>query len=314
MTGPGAGTTTGAATPWLPDPAPTRDAWTSGAGPLVEVVSPEALTRVGARAPLAGYVAQLWGRRSFLWEEARGRVIGRTRETVLGQAWLVVRPVLDGLAYYVVFGLLLGSRRGIDNYVGYLVVGTFLFAFTSQCLTSSTRSIRTGRALVRAFTFPRASLPVSAVLQGVVSLGPALLAMLLLVVVLPERERWGWSALLFPLVVALQAVFVLGASLVVARVGAVLPDVNQLISVLLRFWFYGSGVFFSFDGAVSHPVLLALVHANPMFLVIDAARDCLLYARTPAFSTWAALTAWALGSLVAGITFFWHGEESYGRA
>jgi teichoic acid transport system permease protein len=302
-----------AATPWLPAPEQPPSRWANDAGPQVEVVSLETLTRVGARPPLGRYVAQLWDRRAFLWDEARGRVTSGTRETVLGQAWLVVRPVLDGLAYYVVFGLLLGSRRGIENYVGYLIVGTFLFAFTSQCVTSSTRSIRAGRNLVRAFAFPRASLPVSVVLQGVLSFVPALLAMLVLVVALPDRESWGWSALLLPVVIALQVVFVLGISLVVARVGAALPDVSQVVSVLLRFWFYASGVFFSFETVVEAPTLLAVVHANPMFLVIDAARGCLLYGSPPSLSAWVALSAWSFGALAAGLVLFWHGEESYGR-
>lgn len=303
----------GAVWPWAPDPDPVAVERPARGGPLVELIAPDELTRVGARPALRRYVAQLWGRRSFLWHEARAKVTSGVRETLLGQAWLVVRPVLDGLAYFVVFGLLLDVRRGVPNFLGYLIVGTFLFAFTSQCVTSAGRSIHAQRTVIRAFTFPRASVPFSVALQGLLGLLPSMAAMLALLLVLPERASWTWHALLFPGVLALQAVFVTGVCLVVARLGAMLPDVNQLITVLLRFWFYGSGVFFSFDRLDLPPAVLAAVHANPMFLVLDAARDCLLYARAPLGGTWLALGAWAAGTFALGFLFFWRGEESYGR-
>lgn len=303
---------TGAVWPWAPGPVPD-DERDPGHGPLVEVVAPGDLTRVGARPTLGRYLVLLWERRSFLWHEARAKVTSGVRETLLGQAWLVVRPVLDGLAYFVVFGLLLDVHRGIPNFLGYLLVGTFLFAFTSQCVTAAGRSIHANRNVIRAFTFPRASVPFSVVLQGLVSLVPAMVAMLGLLLVLPERASWTWHALLFPLVLALQALFVTGVCLVVARLGAALPDVNQLIAVLLRFWFYGSGVFFSFDRLGLPPAVLDLVRVNPMFLVLDAARDCLLYGRAPAGGTWLLLGGWASGALVVGFLVFWRGEESYGR-
>lgn len=306
-------TGSGAVWPWAPAATRPPDPAPDPGGSRVEVVDPADLTRVGARPPLGRYTAALWGRRSFLWHEARARVTSGVRETLLGQAWLIVRPVLDGLAYFVVFGLLLDVRRGVPNFIGYLVVGTFLFAFTSQSVTSAGRSIHASRNVIRAFAFPRASVPFSVVLQGVLGLAPSMVAMLGLLLVLPERASWTWHALLFPVVLTLQVVFVTGTCLVVARLGAMLPDVNQLIAVLLRFWFYGSGVFFSFEQLDLPPTLLTVVHANPMFLVLDAARDCLLYGRAPAGGTWLLLGAWSVGVLLVGYVFFWRGEETYGR-
>jgi teichoic acid transport system permease protein len=297
---------------WLPAAA-RAGADGGAASPAGGPVLVDGLVRVGARPPLPTYLRGLWDRRHFLWREARAKVASGTRETVLGQAWLVVRPVVDGLAYFVVFGLLLGVSRGIPNFPGYLIVGVFLFSFTAQCVTSGTRSVRAGRNLVRAFTFPRAALPLSVVLQNLLTLVPTLVAMLGLLRVLPDREPMTWHAVAFPLVLVLQTAFVTGLTLVVARLGAALPDLNQVVAVAMRLWLYGSAVFFSFDRFVEHPRLLELVQANPMFLVLDASRDCLLYGRAPAPSTWLGLTAWALGSLVVGLLVFWHGEESYAR-
>ena len=41
-----------------------------------------------------------------------------TRTRCSATLWLIGRPILDGFAYYVIFGVLLGTSRGVDNYVG----------------------------------------------------------------------------------------------------------------------------------------------------------------------------------------------------
>lgn len=279
----------------------------------LEIVSTGRLKPVGARPPVRTYLRQLWGRRHFLWAEAHAKVTSGTRETLLGQAWLVISPVLNGLAFFLIFGVILETSRGIPNFLGYLIIGVFLFQFTSQCVSRGAHSIASGRNLIRAFTFPRASLPVSVVLRGMLNLGPVLAAMVLLIVVLPTKERWTAAALLFPAVLALQLLFVTGLTLLFARLAAMLPDLNQLISVALRIWLYGSAVFFSIERFEDFPLVFDIMRANPMFMVLDAARDCLLYGTVPAASTWIGLSAWSLGALLVGFLFFWQGEESYGR-
>ena len=279
----------------------------------IEVVSSTRLTRVGARSPLASYIQQIWRRRHFLWADAQAKVTSGTRETMLGTAWLVIKPILDGLTYFLIFGLLLKSSRGIENFLGYLIIGVFLFSFTTRCVTSGATSIRAGRNLIRAFDFPRAALPISVVLREMLNMVPVLAAMAVILAVLPPAEAITWRVILVPGVFALQLVFCTGLALLLARAAAKVPDLNQLISFAMRLWLYGSGVFFSYDQFIDHPTVLTLMAANPMFMVLDMVRDCLLYGVSPAGSTWLALSAWAFGTLIIGFLYFWHGEESYGR-
>jgi teichoic acid transport system permease protein len=281
---------------------------------VLEVVSTRRLTQVGARPPIRTYLGQLWSRRHFLWAEARAKVTSGTRETLLGQAWMVINPILNGIAYYLIFGKLLTGERGIENFLGYLVIGVFLFQFATQCVSNGAKSIQSGRNLIRAFTFPRASLPLSVVLRGILNLVPTLAAMFLILLALPEQERWTPAALLFPAVLLLQILFITGLALFLARLASMLPDLNQLIGVAMRFWLYASAVFFSIDRFQKYPWIVGLMEANPMYMVLHAARDCLLYGTVPAASTWIGLSMWAVGTLVLGFLFFWKGEESYGRA
>ena len=107
-----------------------------GSGKRTETVSAGRLSPVGARPSLRTYTAQLWDRRHFLVAEARAKVSAGTRETVLGKLWLILKPILDGLTYYLIFGLILQTSRGIDDFIGYLVIGVFMFSFTTRCITA----------------------------------------------------------------------------------------------------------------------------------------------------------------------------------
>ncbi|WP_369371482.1 ABC transporter permease [Promicromonospora sp. Populi] len=272
------------------------------------------LSRVGARPPLGQYVRLLWARRHFLWADARAKVTSGTRQSLLGNAWMVLNPLLNGLAYYLIFGLLMRSSRGIDNFIGYLLIGVFLFQFTTQSINGGARSVQSGKNLIRAFTFPRAALPISVVLRNVLNLGPTLVTLAALIYFVPPAEEYTWRIALVAAALALQVMFTTGLSLLVARWAAALPDVTNLIGMVMRIWLYGSAVFFSFDRLlVDYPDLKFWLEANPMFIVLDIVRDCVLYATTPDPVRWVWLGGWAVGTLVIGFVAFWRAEESYGR-
>lgn len=280
-----------------------------------EVLRLDGLTPVYRQPPLADYVAQLWGRRHFIVADARGRVVSGSRGTILGLGWLVLRPLLDGAAYYVIFGLLLGTQRGVENFVGYLLVGVFMFGYTTRALNSGSMALVNGRNIVKAFSFPRASLPLGAVVRETLTTVPTLLTMIALVLALPPREVITPLWLLFPVIVAVQGVFNAGVALVAARLVARVPDLQHLIPVLTRFWFYGSGVFFVFENLRfldERPGLLAALQLNPLYVVLDMSRDVLLYGQAPGVGSWALLLGWATVAGLGGFVYFWRGEESYG--
>ena len=272
------------------------------------------LSRVGARPPLGQYIALLWERRHFLWADARAKVASGTRQSLLGKAWLVLNPLIDGAVYFLVFGMLMKGARDIDNFVGYLLIGVFLFQFTTQSITGAARSVQSGKNLIRAFTFPRAALPIAEVLRNLLNLGPTLLTLGALIYFTEPVEEYTWRLALVPAALALQVMFTTGISLLVARWAAALPDIVNLVRMTTRVWLYASAVFFSFDTLLAdQPELQRWLEANPMFIVLDIVRDCVLYATTPDPMRWVWLGGWAVGTLLIGFITFWSAEESYGR-
>src|SRR5579875_1476239 len=122
------------------------------------------LHRAGARLPVAEYTQRLWFRRWFVAAYASASNAVGYEGNFLGQAWQLLTPLLNILVYYLIFGLLLHTNRGVQNYIAFLSVGVFVFSFMQTSLISGSKSITGNIGLVRALQFPRAVLPVSTTL------------------------------------------------------------------------------------------------------------------------------------------------------
>lgn len=274
----------------------------------------EGLTPVGVRPSLSEYIRQLWERRHFIWMDARHRVLSQNSRNRLGSAWLLLKPLMDAAFYFLIFGLVLNiSREGIDNFGAYIIVGVLMFRATATTVTSSSNAISSGKAIIRAFSFPRAAIPISAVLRDGLQMVWAVGAMLVMIAVIPPHELPSLTWLLVIPILALQWMLNMGITFILARVGFRFPDMNQLMSFVSRVLMYGSGVIFPIDRFVdSNPIIASLIQINPIYHMLVMYREILMDGTVPALEHWMILGAWAVGLTLIGLIFFWRGEETYG--
>lgn len=291
---------------------PERARWfSSGPAPRTVAFDSTRLRAVGARPPLTDYLAQLWASRHFVVYDARVRLSVSQEHTLLGKAWLVLNPVLLGLTFLLVFGLLLGTGRGVENFIAYLLVGIMLFTYSSRSIVSGARSLASGRALIRGFSFPRVALTLSINVRELMSQGFVLAAMAAMILVIPPLEPVTWRWLLLVPIVALQTVFNWGAGMLLAPLVHRVPDVANLLSFAMRIWMYASGIFYDPARFVADERWLTLFEANPLYQVLSMARSCLLYGQSPPWWAWTYLVVAALGTWLVGLWVFWRNEESY---
>lgn len=277
------------------------------------LVDTKQLARVGARPNFIDYMVSIWNYRHFIFHDSKARVQSGNRQDRLGSAWLLLNPLLNGIGYYLIFGLLLESNRGIENFVGYLVIGVFLFQISTRSIVNGAKAIRSNSNVIQAFNFPRATLIVSVNVRELIASVPVLLAMLLLVLLIDPVEEITWRWLLLIPAVLLQMLFNLGTGFILAPLVARFGDLVHVISFMMRFWLFASCVMFSIERYANWPLIKTIVEINPLYLVLSIVRDSLLYAETPQWQSWVGLAAWALGALCVGVLYFWRGEESYGR-
>ncbi|WP_372341467.1 ABC transporter permease [Streptomyces sp. CC224E] len=272
----------------------------------------------GARPSLPAYVRQLWQRRHFISSFSTAKLTAQYSQAKLGQVWQVLTPLLNAAVYYLIFGKLMGTSRGVPDYIPFLVTGVFVWTFTQSSVMAGTKAISGSLGLVRALHFPRASLPISYCLQQLQQL---LFSMCALVVILlatgvPPAVSW----LLAVPALTLQFTFNTGLALIMARLGSKTPDLAQLMPFLLRTWMYASGVMWSLThltaGRDVPAVVTTLLQINPAAVYIDLMRFALIDSFTAGQlppHIWALAAGWALLAGVGGFIYFWKAEETYGR-
>jgi teichoic acid transport system permease protein len=320
--------------------------------PLAELAARHNLKPSSERPPVLAYLRNLWRRLTFIMAFATARNIAMYTEARLGQLWQVLTPLLNAGVYYFIFGIILGTNRGIPDFVSFLVTGVFVFNFTQRAFISSSSVITNSLPLIRALQFPRASLPLAYV---VIELQQMLLSMgVLVVIVLAAGEPLTWYWLLAIPALLLQTIFNVGVGLTVARAGAQVSDFSQLLPFLLRTWMYMSGVLFSTltlantGFGKAHREIVALLQLNPAALYITLVRDALLktqresqpgakpfnaakcaqwvhFPKTNLFNSahchpvtnpdhyWYYAIGWAVVAVVVGFFYFWRAEAKYGR-
>lgn len=276
------------------------------------------LTVSGARPGLFEYIRQLWGRRHFIMAFSRAKLTAQYSQAKLGQLWQVATPLLNALVYYLIFGLILGTRKGMTQevFIPFLVTGVFVFTFTQSSVMAGVRAISGNLGLVRALHFPRASLPISFSLQQLQQL---LFSMIVLAVVAVAFGSYpGPSWLLIIPALMMQFLFNTGLAMIMARLGSKTPDLAQLMPFVMRTWMYASGVMFSIPVMLKDkPDWIAnVLQYNPAAIYMDLIRFALIdgYGSENLPShVWVVALGWAVLVGVVGFVYFWKAEERYGR-
>lgn len=265
------------------------------------------------RPPIKEYLRELWARRYFIVAFASARNIAVYNTARLGQVWQVLTPLLNAAVYYLVFGILLHTKSGVPNYIAYLVCGIFVFTYTQRSIQSGARAIIDNLGFIRAMHFPRATLPLAMVIVELQQLAISMVVLAVIVLLTGEPITPAWL-LVFPALL-LQTMFNIGGSFVLARLGANVPDVSQLLPFVLRTWLYLSGVFYSIQNkAKDAPHLIKfLLEVNPGSVYIELVRDALLHEHEAGPHTWLYAVIWAIVGLLVGFMIFYRGEETYGR-
>jgi teichoic acid transport system permease protein len=328
---------------------PEIDASTLAGEPLADLAARYGLRPSAARPGVFVYARQLWDRRHFIVGFATARNVAMYTEARLGQLWQVLTPLLNAAVYYLIFGIILDTSRGVPNFLAFLITGIFIFNFTQRAFITTSRVMPDSLPLIRALPFPRACLPIGYVL---IELEQLVMSMIVLtVIVLASGEPLTWYWLLAPPALALQALFNVGMGLSLARVGAGADDFSQLLPFLIRTWLYFSGVMFSIQTIGSlrhHHTLTHLLQINPAAVYIGLVRNAILQSQRTGWpgskpynaancalyhtgkkpyleysaychgtvsmnGLWLWGIGWAIVALVVGFVFFWQAETRYGR-
>jgi teichoic acid transport system permease protein len=256
--------------------------------------------------PIRGYVRQLWRRRQFAFELARTNLRAQHFNTVLGQLWLVLNPLLLGFVYFLLVGIVREGDRG-SVFLAHLLLGLFAFRLVSMSVKQGARSVVGGGRLILNTAFPRTLLPLASVLTAFMRFLPTLgvYAVVHVVAGLAVGLHLLWTVPIFALFVVLAA----GAAMLAAAAQVYFRDLTNILPYFLRIWLYLSPVLY-----YAHEIperFRPIAAANPLYPLVGSLSDVVNRGEAPSPAFLAGGLAWALGIFLVGAFFFMSREREF---
>jgi teichoic acid transport system permease protein len=256
--------------------------------------------------PLMPYVRELWRRREFAVEMSRTDLREQHFNTVFGQAWLVLNPLLLAAVYFVLVDILRRGHRP-EGFLAHLVGAVFAYYFVSDTVRRSIRSVTSGGRLILNSSFPRTLLPLSAVITGIKRFGPMMVIYIPIYFLSgrPLTAQLLWLPGLFVLMTVLAA----GLAMIVAATQVYFRDLKNFLPYMLRVWLYASPILYTV--AQMPERYKVLLWANPLGPLLAGWSNVLDRAVAPTPHQLAAGAVWAIGLFIAGAWFFVSREREF---
>jgi ABC-type polysaccharide/polyol phosphate export permease len=199
----------------------------------------------------------------------------RGADTVLGNLWWVLDPLLQ-MVVYVVLVALISRGRGIEDYPLFIFAAILPWKWFTASVMDATTSVASQDRLIKQIAFPKIVLPVSATVAGVVGFVFGLIPLAGLM--LFTLDRVSPYLLLIPLIAAVQFIFTMAMALLVAGGNVFFRDLGNVARHILRLWFYLSPGLYSLalleevNFLEQYPLLLTLLKLNPFAILFEAYR------------------------------------------
>ena len=255
--------------------------------------------------PLARYWRTLWHRRSFIREYSRSELHEKHFDTVFGQVWLIINPLLLSGVYFLLIVIIAGNSDKMRY--AHLTACLFLFYFVNQSMSGGAKSVVKGGKLILNTAFPRLMLPMSAWLVALIRFIPTMVVFFFIrsLMGLP----WGWNMLWAIPVAMITGVFALGLAILISCTNVYFRDIGSFLPYFSRTWLYLSPILY--EVTALKPKLKAFEIVNPLFPIMDAWSRAIVHNKVPHIDSLLKGSAWAIATLLIGTYFFLSRERDF---
>ncbi|MCP5299898.1 MAG: ABC transporter permease [Chromatiaceae bacterium] len=255
------------------------------------------------------YWQDLWRYRELLYFLAWRDVKVRYKQTLVGVAWVVVRPLLTMAVLTLVFQRIAGlGEKSTMPYPLLVLAGLLPWQYFAATLVESGNSLVGNAQMISKVYFPRILVPLGSALAGMVDFA---ITLVLLLPLMAWYGHWpGWSIVLLPAMFLLGVLVTFGIGIGLAALNVKYRDVRFVIPFIVQFGLYLTPVGFSV--AEVPAAWRWLYDLNPMVGVVEGFRWCLLSGYEPP-AVGAILSSVVVGGCFAvlGVHYFRRVERGF---
>jgi homopolymeric O-antigen transport system permease protein len=256
----------------------------------------------------AQYWRDLWRYRELFYFLAWRDILVRYKQTVIGIAWALIRPLLTMVVFTVVFGKIAKLPSEGVHYPLLVFAAMLPWQFFATALGEASNSLIGNSNLISKIYFPRLIVPAGSVITSFVDFlisGVFLVALMAWYRFVPD-----WRLVALPLFIVLAFAAALGSGLFLAALNVEYRDFRHIVPFIVQFGMYISPV--GFSSSVVPEKWRLLYSLNPMVGVIDGFRWALLGGKTQLDVTALAMSLAVISALlILGIWYFRRTERTF---
>ncbi len=223
------------------------------------------------------------GNRVLLTELTKTDFKLRYQGSILGYLWALLRPLMMFAILYIVFAKLLKFGSDIPHYPVYLLTGTTLWSFFTECTNQGIQAIITRGELIRKLCFPKYIIVVSSTLTAVINLFINFIVIIIFALINGVTPSWTW--LIVPFVAFELYTLALGISFLLGAINVKYRDVTSIWDVCIQALFYAVPIIYPITMvAAASPLAAKIILLNPIAQCIQDIRYLLI--TNEAVTTW----------------------------
>ncbi|HTV40876.1 MAG TPA: ABC transporter permease [Candidatus Sulfotelmatobacter sp.] len=259
------------------------------------------------------YWRDLWQYRELFYFLAWRDILVRYKQTVIGVAWAVIRPLLTTIIFTIFAGKVAGLKSpGLVPHALFIMAAMLPWQFFATSMTEASNSLITNANLISKVYFPRLIVPAGSVITSFVDF-------LITVALTGLMMAWyrfipDWHLIVLPLFMVLAFAASFGVGLWLCALNVEYRDFRYVVPFLVQFGMYVSPVIFG-SSDIRHKLgetAFRFYALNPMVGIIDGFRWSLLRGQTE-LSLWdlVASLVVVLALISSGLWYFRRMERTF---
>lgn len=214
----------------------------------------------------------------------------RYQNSILGYLWALLRPLMMFAILYFVFSVLLPIGKDDPHYPVYLLIGTTMWSFFTECTSQGMQAIVTRGDLLRKISFPKYIVVVSSTLTAVINMLINLVVIIIFALINGIMPSINWL-LVFPAIFELYCLS-LGIALLLGSINVKYRDITSIWDVFVQALFYAIPIIYKISmvagtaEAPSHPFIAKILLLNPIAQCIQDIRFAFISAVGSVDTTW----------------------------
>jgi lipopolysaccharide transport system permease protein len=254
-------------------------------------------------APSRGWrmldIGELRNYRELLWVLILRDIKVRYKQTVLGAAWVILRPLLGMAVFTLIFGVLVKIPSDGSPYAVFVFSALLPWNFFAGAVGAAGNSLVGSSGLISKVYFPRLIIPAASVGSGIVDLAVSSLFLLILLPLF--GVAWSAGLLAVPLLALAVLFLALGVGTLFSALIVAYRDFAAVMAFLLQFWMFATPVVY--PSSLVPEAWRWVLHLNPMAALVEGFRAAFLGKPFDGVGL-SVSVALALAVFLAGVAYF----------